>query len=77
MREEYANAQMRISRVFTPPGQFTNARATATQPALVISLPGGQERWIAAGQHERLANSGTAPLEFVRIDFLTAPTSAR
>lgn len=75
VKEEYANAQMRIWRLIVRPGQSTEIRTPDAQPALLITLMSGQERWIGAGQVEHVANNGTTPLELIRISFLTAPVA--
>jgi hypothetical protein len=38
VREEFANAQMRITRVIIPPGKSTEVRTTDTQPALLLAV---------------------------------------
>lgn len=38
VREEFANAQMRITRVIIPPGKSTEVRTTETQPALLLAV---------------------------------------
>ena len=43
------------------------------QPAGVTPIAAGRERWLDAGQQLRLNNTGSAPAELLRIDFLTAP----
>lgn len=75
IREEFANAQMRIWRVIIPAGRSTEIRTLDQQPALLVMLMGGHQRWIGAGQVDTVANSGATPLELIRIDFLTAPAA--
>ena len=38
VREEFANAQMRITRLILPPGTSTEVRTTEAQPALLVAL---------------------------------------
>ena len=86
---KFVNAQMRITRLIVAPGKTLDQSTAAREPALIIALkdgtlsglrPGaetavaaGQERWVEAGQQVRLANTGAASCELLRIDFLTAP----
>lgn len=83
----FTNAQMRITRVGVPAGQTAEIATAANTPALLIALGDatmtsdgaalalktGQERWVAASRRERLANTGAAAVELLRIDVLTAP----
>lgn len=75
---QFDHAQFRISRVWVQPGQQLAISADA-HPALVIAMTGdggarlGQERWLAAGASHQLSNTGTAPIDFLRIDFKTSP----
>lgn len=85
--ERFANAQMRITRMALPPGGEAEIVTTAAAPALLVALGEatvaidgtratlvkGQEHWVAAGRRERVTHVGGAPLEWLRIDFLTAP----
>lgn len=87
----FTNAQMRLTRVTVPAGHHVDLETGATSPAIVIALTdgaatadgtalglkAGQERWVAAGRRERLANTGTAPLELLRLDLLTSPRASR
>ena len=46
------------------------------EPALVVLLPGGETRWLDAG--ERVSITGTPDITgAVRIDFLTAPAATK
>jgi hypothetical protein len=83
----FTNAQMRITRVGVPAGQTAEIATAANIPALLIALGDatmtadgaaltlktGQERWVAPSRRERLTNTGTAAVELLRIDVLTAP----
>ena len=66
---EFANKQMRLTRVIVAPGQPIMIETPAQQPALIVSVPSGETRWIEGGQKESLAVAG----EFLRLDFLTPP----
>lgn len=86
---KFVNQQMRITRLIVAPGKTLDQTTAAREPALIVALtdgplsglrPGnaaaivaGQERWLDAGQQARLMNTGSAPAELLRIDFLTAP----
>jgi len=74
-REEFSNGQMRIWRLIVPAGKSVEVRTPDGQPALLITLMSGQERWVDAGQVEAVTNTGTTPMELIRIDFLTAPAA--
>lgn len=67
--QEFANKQMRITRLTIAPDKSITIETPARQPALIVSVPSGETRWIDAGQKESLATAG----EFLRVDFLTAP----
>jgi hypothetical protein len=69
--EEFANAQMRITRVTLQDVPVTVA--AQREPALVVLLPGGESRWIEAGGRVTIAPAAGAVEAVVRIDFLTAP----
>ena len=44
-----------------------------TTGAAAAPIAAGQERWMNAGDGARVANTGVAPAELLRIDFLTPP----
>jgi hypothetical protein len=69
----FTNAQMRLTRIALPAGGSTPVTTPAGQPALVLALDGGQERWMAAGQTVQFGNAARTPAEFLRVDFLTPP----
>lgn len=71
VKEEYANKQMRVTRLIVM--QHDEIVFTAKEPALVIEIPSGRERWIEAGEAVRLENHEAPEAEFLRLDFLTAP----
>ena len=67
---EFANTQMRISRLTATPGNVTWIETPVGQPALVVELPSGNTRWFDASQRVPLSVLHN-PAELVRIDFLT------
>ena len=67
--DKFENKQMRITRVAVAAGQPLSIETPASQPALLIALPSGQDRWIGAGQRTTVDEPG----HFLRLDFLTAP----
>ena len=66
---EFANKQMSLTRLIVAPGHSIMIETPAEQPALIVSVPSGETRWIEGGQKESLAVAG----EFIRLDFLTQP----
>jgi hypothetical protein len=69
--EKYENKQMRITRLTL--AQHDEQTITAKEPALLIELPSGNERWIDAGQRTSISNHDARDLAMIRIDFLTPP----
>jgi hypothetical protein len=69
--DNYENKQMRITRLKV--GTHEERTIDAKEPALLIELPSGTERWIEAGKSEVVANHDARDLEMIRIDFLTSP----
>ena len=67
--QEFANKQMRVTRLSVAAGRPATIDAAAQQPALVVSLPSGDTQWLDGGKQLALTNAG----EYVRVDFLTAP----
>lgn len=67
--QEFSNKQMRLTRLVVAAGTPITIETAAQQPALLVSLPSGETRWIDGGQKDTLATPG----EFLRVDFLTAP----
>jgi hypothetical protein len=65
--DKFENKQMRITRVVAAQGRPLTVD-TASEPALLISLPSGDTRWIDRRQQVPLTSG-----EFLRLDFLTAP----
>jgi hypothetical protein len=88
---EFNNAQIRISRIRIAAGNsvdistegepallvaLSDARLTvARASSMDLSLTVGQEHWIETRQREHMANTGTAPVELLRFDFLTKPAA--
>lgn len=69
--DKYENKQMRITRLTV--GTHEEKSIAAKEPALLIELPSGTERWIEAGKTETIANHDARDLSLIRIDFLTPP----
>jgi hypothetical protein len=65
---KFENKQMRITRLMVTQDKSTTID-TAQEPALLVSLPSGDTRWIDRAQQVPLTTVG----DFLRIDFLTAP----
>jgi hypothetical protein len=85
---KYTNRQIRVTRLAVAPGKTMALSSAANEPALLVALKNGtlsglipngaavtagQERWVAAGEQVSLTNSGSAPVELLRMDLLTAP----
>jgi len=70
--QQYSNKQMRVSRLIVV--QHDEIMFTAKEPALLIEIPSGRERWIEPGEAVRLENHEAPEAEFLRIDFLTPPS---
>jgi len=77
----FDHGQARISRVWVMPGVPVELSA-ALEPVLIIALnegagfKRGQERWIPASSAVQLTHQGAAPLDFLRFDFKTRPSSS-
>ena len=77
----FSHAQVRISRLWLPPGQ-TIEISTATEPALIVALQSGggyhagEERWLDRSSATTLSNSGAAPIDFLRFDLKTPPAAS-
>jgi hypothetical protein len=69
--DQFSNEQMRVTRLRIAPHQ--TLELAGKEPALVIEIPSGDERWIAAGEKTIITNHDARPLELVRFDFLTKP----
>jgi len=79
---EFANKQMRITRLRVKPGQ-TLVIETKNAPALRIAMREGVKqwtppppdllRWLDKGTTEEFAVTGDFPVDIIKIDFLTKP----
>jgi hypothetical protein len=67
--EQFANKQMHVTRLTIALDKSMVIETPAERPALLVSWPSGNARWIDAGQKETLTTAG----EYLRIDFLTRP----
>jgi hypothetical protein len=65
---EFVNKQIRITRLTVAAGNPMTLQAQP-EPSLLITVPSGETKWIDAN----LPMTLTAPGEFLRLDFLTAP----
>ena len=72
--------QVRLTRLWVPAGGSLEL-GSAPQPALIIALAtaggskAGQEQWAPAKVEVTLNNTGTTPIDFLRIDFKTQPAT--
>jgi hypothetical protein len=76
-KEQFANAQVRISRLLLPPG--TAVDLNGALPSLVVWLSDpdpGRVRWLPKGTNDLLENSSAASLEAVRFELKTVPIEA-
>jgi hypothetical protein len=69
---EFANKQMRITRIVVAPGMVASIVTAVHEPALLVTASSGYTRWIDADQRVPITVSHDA-VELLRIDFLTAP----
>ena len=67
--DQFANKQLRITRVNIEDGKPLTIETPAAQPALLIAIPSGRDTWIGAGERTTASDAG----QFLRIDFLTGP----
>lgn len=90
---QFENEQLRVTRLICAPRKSLDVAASASEPALLVSLSAGRLRtknaanqtmiepgqtiWVAGGRQERFENLGEAPLEFLRCDFKTAPVESK
>jgi hypothetical protein len=81
---QFDHPQLRVSRVWAPPGADVEIAAGA-DPAMVIALGRGagfaigETRWVPASNVVRLSNATASTIDFLRFDFRTPPgeTAAR
>ena len=69
---EFANKQMRVTRLTAPPNKVTWIETPVGQPSIVVQLPTGNTRWYDAGQRVALSVLHNTA-ELIRIDFLAPP----
>jgi hypothetical protein len=82
---EVTNAQYRATRITVGAGKTFEVKTAAGEPALIVALTEGiavdgtgalklgGERFADAGGSALVRNAGTASVELLRVDFLTAP----
>lgn len=89
---EHSGQSSRVTRVTIAPRDSTSFDTSDAQPALFIFVTdatitdgtgteakqarAGDERFVAPGGRLSLRNTGNAPLQLLRFDFLTPPSSA-
>jgi hypothetical protein len=87
---EVTNSQYRATRITVAARQTFEVTASATEPALLLALTEGiatdssaaatlkvgQERFVEGGRRVLVRNSSDAPVQLLRVDFLTRPNSA-
>lgn len=65
--DSFDNKQLRITRLTVVAGKPVTIAAASAQPALIVSLPSGDTRWIDGGRQTTLTAAG----QYLRLDFLT------
>jgi hypothetical protein len=82
---EVTNAQYRVTRITVGAGKTFEVKAAAAEPAILVALTEGVaiegagtlnlggERFVDAGGSALVRNAGTASVDLLRVDFLTAP----
>ena len=68
---EFTNKQVRVTRIALE--QHDEQTITAKEPTLLIELPSGDHQWLDAGTSRPIANHDPRTVDYIRIDFLTAP----
>ena len=63
---DYTSEPLVIQRFVIAAGKSMEVVA-ATMPSLWIALPSGDTRWISEARNETIVNTGTTPMEFVRV----------
>jgi hypothetical protein len=72
---QFENKQLKVTRMFWPPGKSL-AIAQTTVPALLVLLkPGemGVVRWLPKGHSETITNTAAESMEALRFELLTTP----
>jgi hypothetical protein len=78
-REQFANSQLRVTRIALPPGTNLDLDGD-TVPSLLVFVStkdAGTVRWLPRGNRERLSNTTTEPIEALRFELRTTPMTAR
>ena len=87
---QFENEQLRVTRLSCAPRKRLEVAASASEPALLVSLSVarlrtksgankttlGQTIWLTSGQRDGVENLGDAPMEWLRFDLKTAPVTA-
>lgn len=63
---DYLSEDLVIQRFIIAPGQSITAEVE-TMPSLWVTIPSGETRWIEERRDEKMVNTGTTPMEFVRL----------
>jgi len=63
---DYTSEPLVIQRLIVAAGQTLTADGQG-MPSLWVAIPSGETRWTTATREESIVNSGTTPMEFVRL----------
>jgi len=63
---DYTSEPLVIQRFIVAAGQTITAEGQG-MPSLWVAIPSGETRWTTATHKETIVNSGTTPIEFVRL----------
>lgn len=90
---QFENEQLRVTRLICAPRKSLDVAASASEPALLVSLSAGRLRtkdaanqttvepgqpiWVAGSRQERFENLDDAPMELLRFDLRTAPVEPK
>ncbi|HVF66957.1 MAG TPA: hypothetical protein VM914_04815 [Pyrinomonadaceae bacterium] len=86
---QFANEQLRVTRLACPPRKTLTVEASASEPALLVilsrarlgaagreTLEAGQTVWLEGGDEMQFGNLSDTPLELLRFDFRTDPVKS-
>lgn len=77
---QFDHSQVRVSRLWLNAGQKLTVKMTS-EPALIIAMArtadftAGQEWWVSPSGSVELANTGNAPIDFLRFDLKSRPVA--
>jgi hypothetical protein len=73
----FENAQLRVSRIAVAPNHQLTISAPQNEPILLVSFENapklGDTVWIDGGTARHIANTSSAPIEFLRFDLKSQP----